>query len=107
MSTNDQRRQWADHIADEARELQVQQRAAGQTHSPTEGPLPFTADQLEDAVRAAVDAERERCAAIADAWSAQPKLLAAFGGFSEPEARAAAAAARAIGSDIRRDVPAP
>lgn len=102
MSTSEQRKQWAEHIADEGRARELQQRAAGGTHTPTEGPLPFTASELEAAVAAAVSAERGRCAAIADTWCAEARLLAAFGDLTEWELRAAAAAARAVATEIRK-----
>ena len=101
MSSIEQRKQWAEHIKDEAKALHEQQQAAGDTHSPLEGPLPHTADDLAAAVAAAVTAERQRCAEIADRWSAQANLRGTFGDFSESELRAAAATARAIGNDIR------
>lgn len=100
MSTNDQRKQWAEHIADEARALRVQQDAAGGTHAPTEGPLPYTADQLEAAIMRAVMAERQRCVAIAERWSGETVLRAAFGDFTERELSAAAAAARAVADEM-------
>ena len=101
MDTSEQRKQWADHIADEDRALQLQQQAAGATHSPTEGPLPHTAEELEAAVTAAVARERQRCAEIADAWSMEARLLERFGDFTEWELRAATATARAVGGEIR------
>ena len=102
MSSIEQRKQWAEHIKDEAKALEVQQQAAGGTHSPVEGPLPYSADDLAVAVAAAVTAERQRCAEIADGWSAEAKLRDAFGDFTEWELRAATATARAVGNDIRR-----
>ncbi|GAB3655038.1 hypothetical protein [Ramlibacter alkalitolerans] len=101
MSGNEQRKQWAEHIEDEARALEAQQHAAGGTHTPVEGPLPYSADQLAAAVADAVAAERERCAAIADRWGSEARLREAFGAFTQAELRAAGATARAIGSDIR------
>jgi hypothetical protein len=101
MSVIDQRKQWADHIRDEAKALELQQHAAGDTHSPMEGPLPHSADQLAAAVATAVSAERQRCAEIADSWASEAKLLDAFGDFTEWELRAATAAVRAVGNEIR------
>lgn len=101
MSSIEQRRQWAEHIKDEAKALQEQQDAAGDTHSPMEGPLPHSADDLAAAVATAITAERQRCADVAEGWNAEAKLREAFGEFSEPELRAAALTARAIGRDIR------
>jgi hypothetical protein len=101
MNTSEQRRQWAEHIADEGRALQRQQEAAGTTHSPREGPLPHTAEQLEAAVAAAVAGERQRCAALAEAWSAEPRLLETLGDLTEGELHAAAATARGVAAEIR------
>ena len=101
MSTIDQRRQWAEHIRDEAKALEVQQHAAGTTHTPFEGPLPYSADELAAAVATAVAAERQRCADIAESWSTETRLLEAFGDFTEWELRAATATARAVGNNIR------
>jgi hypothetical protein len=102
MSSIEQRKQWAEHMKDEAKALEKQQQAAGGTHSPMEGPLPHSADDLAVAVAAAVAAERKRCAEIAGRWSAEAQLRSAFGDFTEPELRAAAATARAVGNEIRR-----
>lgn len=101
MSTSEQRRQWAEHIADERQALQLQQQAAGPTHSPKEGPLPYTEDQMHAAIAAAVAAERHRCAELADAWSTESKLLEAFTGLTEGELRVAAAIASAVAGEIR------
>lgn len=97
MSNTTQRAQWAEHLKDEAVELQAQQRAAGSTHSPVEGPLPHSADALESAVRA----ERERCCAIASRWTSEAEVHRAFAEWTEWETRAAVEMARAILRDIR------
>lgn len=96
MSDTKQRKLWANHLKDEATALGLQQERAGDEHSPMEGPLPHSVDDLELAVRA----ERERCAAIAQAWAQEHKLKGAFATFTESELRAAALAAGAIASDI-------
>ena len=101
MSTSEQRKQWAEHIADEADALARQQQSAGDRHSPVERPLPHTADEVAVAVAAAIAAERLRCADIAEGWAGEPRLLEAFGDFTEWELRAAAATARAVASEIR------
>lgn len=101
MSTSDQRRQWADHIRDESDARNLQQAAAGSTHSPVGGPLPYTEDQLAAAVASAVAVERERCADIADSWGGEPRLLAAFADFTPWELRAATETARAVAGEIR------
>lgn len=96
MSETKQRKLWANHLKDEAVALEQQQESAGAEHSPMEGPLPYSADDLEVAVRA----EHERCAAIAQAWAQEHKLKGAFAAFTDNELRAAALVARAIASDI-------
>jgi hypothetical protein len=101
MNTSEQRKQWAAHIADEAEVLQGQQQSAGESHAPLESPIPHTVEELEAAVTAAVAAERQRCAEIADRWTDEPRLLATFGDFTEWELRAASATARAVASEIR------
>jgi hypothetical protein len=101
MSAIDKRQQWAQHLQDEAKALERQQEAAGSTHSPVEGPLPYSADQLAEAVAIAVAAERQRCAQIAESWTVEARLLEVFGDFTEWELRAASATARAVGSEIR------
>jgi len=101
MSEMEQRKQWAEHMEDEAKALEVQQHSAGDSHTPVEGPLPHSADQLAAAVASAVAAERQRCAEIAEGWSSQARLLEAFADFTEWELRAASAAARAVAGEIR------
>lgn len=101
MSTNEQRAQWAAHVADESRALALQQRAAGGTHSPREGPLPHSVDELESAVAAAVAAERQRCAEIADSWGSESKVVQAFADFTPGELRACVDTARALAAEIR------
>lgn len=101
MSTSDQRRQWADHIRDESDARRLEQAAAGSTHSPVGGPLPYTEDQLAAAVAEAVAAERRRCADIADSWSGEPRLLAAFADLTGRELHAAMETARAVAGEIR------
>ena len=102
MSNTEQRKQWAEHIDDEARALERQQRSAGGTHSPVEGPLPHSEDDLADAVAAAVRAETRRCAGIADSWREDARLLAAFPGLTPAERITAAAMAAAIADEVRR-----
>jgi hypothetical protein len=103
MSSIEQRKQWGEHMADEAKALALQQSAAGGTHSPVEGPLPHTEDDVAAAVARAVAAERQRCAAIAERWSDEAQVLGTFADFTEWELRAAVATARAIGNDMRRE----
>ena len=97
MTESTQRQQWAEHLRDEDVALQAQQRSAGDTHSPVQGPLPYSEDDLDSAVRA----ERERCAVIADGWASEGKLLQAFADMTECELRAAAEVALAVGRAIR------
>jgi hypothetical protein len=105
MSDKEQRRQWAEHLRDEADALKGQQASAGGSHRPVAGPLPHSADDLTAAVAAAVAAERERCARIAEHWGAEERIGPAFGAFSPPELRAAATVARRIAGDIRASAP--
>lgn len=102
MSTSDQRKQWAQHIADEGHALELQQRAAGSSHSPIEGPTPYTENQLRSAVAAAVAAERERCAGVADKWRAEARLLEGLGDWTAGELRAGSVTASAVAAEIRR-----
>jgi len=97
MSESKQRSQWAEHLRDEAQARHAQQQTAGATHEPKAGPLPFSVDDLELAVRA----ERERCAAIADGWASEAALREAFADMTEWELKAAAEVARAVGRSIR------
>lgn len=100
MSNREQRKLWAAHRKDEATALQAQQASAGAGHSPVEGPLPHSADDLTLAVASAVDAERRRCVAIARGWEEEEKLQAAFASFTRDEVRAAALLARAVADEI-------
>ena len=97
MSDTAQHAQWAEHLKDEAVELQVQQESAGDTHSPLAGPLPHSVGDLD----AAIQAERERCVRIAEGWASQDALRSAFPGLSEGELRAAVDVAHAIGRALR------
>lgn len=97
MSDPEQRRQWADHLKDEAEALEAQQEAAGVTHVPLAGPLPHSADDLTEGRLA----ERTRCAQAADAWADAARLEAAFPGFTPAQREAAAQVARAIGAALR------
>jgi hypothetical protein len=100
MSNQQQHKQWADHLEDEAAELVRQQSRAGADHAPTVGPLPHSKDDLREAVAAAVAAERERCAHAARAWTRQDKLWEVFGDVGAPQLEAAARVAQAIAADI-------
>jgi len=100
MTDPRQRRQWADHLKDEAAALQAQQDSAGGTHVPQAGPLPHSADDLDQSRREARAAERDRCADIADEWADPSRIDAAFPGFTAAQREAASAAARAISAAI-------
>jgi hypothetical protein len=100
MSEADQRKQWSDHMKDEAIALEEQQTSAGDTHSPVQrwDARPGGADAE---VSAATAAERQRCAGMADSWADAPRLQRAFPDFSEAELAAAGAALRALAAEIR------
>lgn len=74
MSDQKQRDRWASHIEDERQAVDLQQAAAGDTHRPAEGPLPYTHDNLADAVTQAVLSERERCAAVVQSWTSEDRV---------------------------------
>lgn len=97
MSDPEQRRQWADHLKDEAEALQEQQDAAGAMHVPLAGPLPHSADDLAESRLA----ERTRCAQVALEWADPARLEAAFPRFTPAQREAAAAVANAIGAALR------
>ena len=97
MTKPDQREQWAEHLRDEAVERQSQQRSAGGSHMPVGGPLPFSADDLEAAVRG----ERERCAALVDRWAEEGSLRRAFPAFTDSQLQAAREALRTAARSVR------
>jgi hypothetical protein len=66
MNSQQRRRQRAQHLEDEGRAIALQQASAGGTHSPVAWALPATPEALAIAIRAAVAAERERCAHLAE-----------------------------------------
>lgn len=98
--TSSQERQWADHLRDEARALQHQQAAAGDTHSPTERVHPYTEQDLADHLRRAVQAERVRCAGIARAWAEPGRLASRFPGLDKEQLRLLLSVAAAIAQDF-------
>lgn len=67
---------WEAHLRDEKNAHDLQQASAGPTHQPVERPLPHTAREMNEAVQAAVDEERERCAAIARRWASDSSMTA-------------------------------
>jgi hypothetical protein len=103
VNQSSQREQWAEHLNDEASARRDQQAAAGPSHRPLEGPLPFSAENLERATKAAVSAERERCAGLADGAAKEERLAAAFPQFTEAQRQAAAEALSALAADMRAD----
>lgn len=107
MSTKDQRQEWAQHIRDEDRAIALQQDSAGVGHTPVERPQPYTANELSASVAAAVAAERQRCAQIAERWSAEATVRGLLGDVSAPELLAATSTARAIAAEMRLTVDAP
>lgn len=101
MNQSRQREQWAEHLDDEASARKDQQAAAGPSHQPLEGPLPFSAENLEQATKAAVLAERERCARLVDGSASDEELAAAFPQFTEAQRRAAVEVLTALAADMR------
>lgn len=101
MSDRAQRALWAEHLRDEAGAIAEQQVTAGDTHSPVEGPLPHTRNDAVAAVRDAVLAEREQCAALAASFAGEAKLLQAVHDATPEQLQFGAALARQIGEAIR------
>lgn len=97
MSDPKEHAQRARHQRDETAALATQQAAAGESHSPVGGPLRFSADDMA----AGKQAERARCAALAEAWASEPALAAKFPAATPQERRLAAEVARAIAGEIR------
>jgi hypothetical protein len=97
-----QRAQWTEHMKDEATELQAQQVSAGEDHAPVGRPLPYSANDLDGAVAAAVQAEREACAAVAEAWASGATVQSAFADVSPAQVRLAQDVAGAIAQAIRQ-----
>ncbi|MGZ5179145.1 MAG: hypothetical protein ACXWC6_03460 [Ramlibacter sp.] len=69
MPQNKERRQWQRIQDDESAALQAQQATAGGTHAPVLGPPPYGDHGVNILVESAVRAERERCAALVEAFS--------------------------------------
>ena len=59
---------WRRHSEDEAVARAVQQRSAGQDHSPLPGPPPYGNEQVNLIASGIVDSERERCARLVETW---------------------------------------
>lgn len=105
MSDPKQRAQWSEHLKDEAAELQEQQTAAGEGHAPVGRPLPYSANDLEGAVWAAVQAECEACAALAEAWASGATAQSALAAATPAQVQAAQEVARGIAQAIRKRHP--
>lgn len=101
MNDPEQRAQWAEHLLDEADAIAAQQVTAGGTHEPMAGPLPFTQDNMTDAIRLAAVEERARCAAVADAFTSEARLALLLPAASPAERSAAAVVARRIAQLLR------
>jgi hypothetical protein len=102
VSDDKQRAQWIEHLKDEARAREAQQAGAGRMHSPMEGPLPYSSADLEQAIRAAVHAERERCAKAVEAWASAEHLRATFGALDHTQVQAVQQVLQALGAEIQR-----
>lgn len=105
MSDSKQRAQWSQHLKDEAAQLQAQQASAGQDHAPVGRPLPYSANDMEGAVAAAAQAEREACASVAESWASGATVQSAFSDVTPAELRLAQDVARAIAQAIRQRHP--
>lgn len=96
--SQDQR--WSDHLRDEARVLEGQQRAAGDSHAPTSRVQPFTQQNMSDEVLRAIQGERARCEAIARAWAEPGRLAAGYPALDEPHRALLCDLAAAISREI-------
>lgn len=94
MSTRQRRSQRAEHLEDEGRAIALQQASAGATHSPVAWALPATPVEVAIAIRAAVAAERERCARLAETFATAPAAEAPPGTGAQQLAVAQATALR-------------
>ena len=101
MSDPEQRTQWADHLEDEAHAIAVQQSSAGGSHEPLAGPLPFSHNDMTDAVLQAVLAERERCAGIAMRFASDSGILEVLPEATSEQRAAAGCAAVRIADLLR------
>ncbi|HZY18437.1 MAG TPA: hypothetical protein VFE82_08140 [Ramlibacter sp.] len=70
MTESNERREWSRILGDESAALQAQQATAGSSHAPVLGPPPYGDHGINMLVEAAVRAERDRCAALADTHAA-------------------------------------
>jgi hypothetical protein len=101
MSSQQRRSERAEHLEDEGRAIALQQASAGATHSPVEWALPATPDTLAIAIRAAVAAERERCARLAETFATAPAAEAHLPGADAQQLAVAQATALRIASALR------
>lgn len=92
-------------MKDEATQLQAQQVSAGEGHAPLGRPLPYSANDLDRAVAAAVLAECDACAALAEGWASGAAVQSAFADVTPAQLRLAQDVARAIAQAIRQRHP--
>jgi hypothetical protein len=99
----DDEKQWAQHVRDEASLLHEQQEAAGPHVRPVVGPGPYGDHATNIYVREAVLAERERCVRQAALCAAEPALREKLGAVSARDRKVAQALVNAIFTAIRSD----
>ncbi|MBE7942487.1 hypothetical protein IM725_18120 [Ramlibacter aquaticus] len=67
-------RMWQSHSEDEVEAIKAQQRAAGDSHHPAQGPPPYGSEDRNLLARDVSSAERERCAQLVESWPADASL---------------------------------
>ena len=103
MNSQQRRSERAEHLEDEGRAIALQQASAGGTHSPVAWDLAATPDALAIAIRAAVAAERERCAHLAESFATAPEAAAHGLGAGVQQHSVAQATALRIARALRAD----
>ena len=103
MNSRERRSQRAQHLEDEGRAIALQQASAGGTHSPVAWALPATPDALATAIRAAVAAERERCAHLAESFATASGAGARLPGAGVQQLSVAQATALRIARALRAE----
>jgi len=101
MSSQQRRSERTEHLEDEGRAIALQQASAGGTHSPVAWDLPATPVEAATAIRAAVAAERERCARLAETFATAPKAGADLPGAGAQQLAVAQATALRIARALR------
>jgi len=101
MSSQQRRSERTEHLEDEGRAIALQQASAGGTHSPVAWDLPATPVEAATAIRAAVAAERERCARLAETFATAPAAEAQLPGAGAQQLAVAQATARRIARALR------